>query len=340
MKNRSLGLGSVGLVCALLAACGGGGGDGSFESGTGRLSLGVTDAPIDDAEAVVVTFTGIELLDAQGRIAESFPLNPPRSIDLLRLQGDRQAFLIDDVALPAGVYDEVRLIVDTENASCNNLVAPFSSFVTIDGTDFPLIVPSGGSSGFKVKGPLTIAAGNRVAYTIDFDLRRSIAQRGATGCYNLRPVLRVVDNAEIGTLAGRIDGALLADSRCSADPLSGRGAAVYVFSGPSVRPDDLDDDDDDDGPGGDDDDDDDRGDGDHDGDRGPFATALLVPRSDGDFDYEVGFLLTGRYTVALACSAGEDDPDDDDDDASFIGIVNVTIESDEVTELDFPVGPL
>ena len=45
------------LACALvLTACGGGGGGGND---TGQLSLGVTDAPVDDAASVVVQFSGV-----------------------------------------------------------------------------------------------------------------------------------------------------------------------------------------------------------------------------------------------------------------------------------------
>ena len=43
-------------MCVLVAACGGGGGN---EDGTGTLSLAVTDAPVDDAQAVVIQFSGV-----------------------------------------------------------------------------------------------------------------------------------------------------------------------------------------------------------------------------------------------------------------------------------------
>lgn len=48
----------TGSVLTMLAACGGGVSDGGERMGT--LQLGVTDAPVDQAEAVVVQFTGIE----------------------------------------------------------------------------------------------------------------------------------------------------------------------------------------------------------------------------------------------------------------------------------------
>jgi hypothetical protein len=302
---------------ALLSACsdsGSGGGSGSF-------SLGVTDAPVDEADSVVVGFTAVELLDAEGGVALRFDLDETQQVDLLAQQGDNQFFLVQDEQIPAGVYEEVRLIVaEQTNASCNAAQAnpERPSYITIDGTDFPLIVPSGGQTGLKVRGPLTIAAGGSAAYTVDFDLRKSIAERGATGCYNLRPVLRVVDNAQVGTLTGSVDPALLADSSCTADPVSGAGAAVYVYSGPGVTPDDF-----------------------NGADPEPLTTALLQPEMlDGalvDFSYEVGFLLEGSYTVALSCQAGDDLPAPSDDEIAFIQPGDVEIIRDSVSEFDFTV---
>jgi hypothetical protein len=296
-------------LTALLAACG----SDNDNSGPAKLSLSVTDAPVDSAEAVVVSFSGLELLPGDGGEAVSFEFDPPLSIDLLQLQGDNSAFLIQDADIEPGVYDELRLIIDTENASCNNLAAPFESYITIDGTDYPLVVPSGGSSGLKVFGPITAAAGGSAAYTIDFDLRASIAERGVTGCYNLRPVLRVVDNAEVGTLVGSVDPALLTDSTCTADPVTGAGAAVYIYEGAGVVPDDAD------------------------GiDPEPLTSALLTPVEGGAFTYEVGFLLAGDYTAAVTCQAGDDEVATDDE-ISFAAVADVAISADTVTEQDFAV---
>lgn len=306
-------------AAAVLSACGGSGGGGD----TGSLSLGVTDAPVDEADKVVVTFTGVELLDDQGTAVESFTFAVPRSIDLLQLQGDQQSFLIQDEPVPVGVYREVRLLTSVPNASCNQVSGDPNpaSYIEIDAVKYPLIVPSGGSSGFKVQGPITVAAGGSGAYTVDFDLRKSIAERGATGCYNLRPVLRVVDNAQVGTLSGTVDAALLADASCTSDPLSGEGAAVYVFQGASQVPDDFDG-----------------------ADAEPLTGALLTPvLGEGDvvtgFAYEVGFLLEGPYTVALSCQAGDDDPAPSNDAIGFLQTVNVDILRDTVTDQDFVATP-
>ncbi len=308
----------TGVVSGFLAACGGS--SNGFGGGDGSLSLGVTDAPVDDADAVVVSFSGIQLLNNQGGVAKDLTFDEPQQVDLLSQQGDQQFFLIRDEPVPAGIYREVRLQVEgMTNSSCNQALSnpDYPSYITVSGVDYPLIVPSGGSSGFKVKGPITIAAGGSAAYTVDFDLRKSISERGATGCYNLRPVLRVVDNAQTGTLSGSVDPVLLADASCTSNPASGAGAAVYVFDGAGTIPDDFDG-----------------------NDPEPLTTALLSPVVDDaenviSFDYEVGFLLAGNYTVALSCQAGDDAPAPSDDAIGFIGAGDVLIEPDANTPFDF-----
>lgn len=303
------------LCAGLLAACGGG-----SDNGTGSLSIGVTDAPVDNAEAVYVTFTGVELLGGDGAVAKSFTLNTPQRIDLLTLQGTNSQFLVEGETVPVGQYEEVRLIIDSP--SCGETV-DLPSSIQIDGTEYPLFVPSGASSGLKVKGPITVAAGGSGAYVVDFDLRKSIAERGNNNCYNLRPVLRVVDVAQVGTLSGTVDGELLSQAHCvNTNASEGTGAAVYLYSGADVSPDDVDA-----------------------IDPEPLTTALLTAKNDGsgDFSYEAGFLLAGNYTASFTCNAGDDDPETNDagegssDPATvqFGQTANVVINADAVTTQDF-----
>src|SRR5262245_44646033 len=85
---------AVGLG-ALIAACGGGGGD---DDGMGRMSLAVTDAPVDEARAVVIQFSGVAF-KREGMSSETVTdLDPsPRQIDLLQFQNGRAAILLDNV---------------------------------------------------------------------------------------------------------------------------------------------------------------------------------------------------------------------------------------------------
>lgn len=298
-------LGSLTLLGAL-SGCGGGGGSDT------TVSFGVTDAPVDTAEAVVVTFSGIDLLDDNGNRVEGFELDENVKVDLLKLQGANSEFLVTDVKIAPGVYKEIRLVAVAPNPNCNSLSAPFDSYITVSGTDYPLVVPSGAQTGLKVKGPITIAAGARASFVIDFDLRKAVSERGNKGCYNLSPVLRIVDTAEVGTLNGKVDKELLSSSACSADTQTGAGAAVYLYDGPEATTDDVG------------------------SSNEPFASSNLVPVGDdsGDFTYEIGFLLAGGYTAALTCQAG-DDVSTTDDDIEFLEAKDVSVTADGLTVADF-----
>lgn len=287
------------------------------------LSLGLSDAPVDDAQAVVVSIEAVELLDAQGGVAHRIEFAPATSVDLLQQQGGAQFLLFDGRQVPAGTYPELRLIVASQtNASCSQAQADpdHPSYVRVDGVDYPLIVPSGGSAGLQVQGPIVVEGDREARYTIDFDLRKSIVARGKSGCYNLKPRLRLIDNATSGTIAGNVDAALLADSGCTADPADGSGAAVYVFEGAGIEPDD------DDGNAPD-----------------PLTTALLTPVVDNGvttFRYAAGFLPAGPYTVAFSCQAGDDVPASEanaDDPIAFTGAATVTVEAGGTATHDFGV---
>lgn len=301
-----------------LGACGSGG-----APPIASLSLGIADAPVDDAQAVVVSIAAVELLDAQGSVAQRIAFEPAVDVDLLQQQGGAQFLLFEGREVPPGTYPELRLIVANQsNASCSQAQADpdHPSYITVDGVDYPLIVPSGGSAGLKLSGPIVVETGAPARYTIDFDLRKSIVERGKSGCYNLKPKLRLVDNADAGGVAGRIDAALLSDAGCSADPADGSGAAVYVFAGAGVEPDD------DDGNAPD-----------------PLSTALLTPvvvDGTASFRYAAGFLPAGDYTLAFSCQAGDDVPGSGSDDAiAFVGAATVTVEAGSVTTYDFGATP-
>src|SRR5512137_904600 len=168
--SRSL---ALGVAVALLAACGGGGNNGSSPGNpTGRLKLSVTDAPVDDAQAVWVQFRAVEfkpegagpvrqdLKDANGAAA-------PQRINLLPLQDGRAAVLLDGVVLPAGRYEWLRLLVDNEPNVRD-------SYIEVAGNECELRIPSGDESGLKLIRGFTLPEQGALALTVDFDLRKSI----------------------------------------------------------------------------------------------------------------------------------------------------------------------
>jgi len=291
--------------CVFAAACGGGGGQGD----TGRLSLSVTDAPVDDARSVVVQFRGVAF-KREGEAPETVQnLDPtPRQIDLLQFQEGRAALLLDDVTLLAGRYEWVRLIVDNEPNVRD-------SYLTLEsGAECELRVPSGSESGLKLNRGFTLPADGSIALTIDFDLRQSIhAPPGQSGSgvdctqgYLMRPTLRLVDDANVGAIAGRVDAALVT---------AGCLPKVYVFDGTGVTPDDIE----------------------EVTATTPDVDPLLVAgvnivNGATQYAYRLAFVPAGNYTVAFTC--GDDDPTNDDT-LTFLPAQNVTVQINLVSTVDF-----
>jgi len=286
----------------LLAACGGGDG-----VSTGSLNLSLTDAPVDIADEVVVEFYGVELQPANGpRISFDFTsrcaLDPAScQLDLLALTGGASSLILDAEMVPSGQYNWLRLLV---NAQPNVR----DSYIVVGGQEFELRIPSGDESGLMLNRGFVVPAGGMSDFTIDFDLRKSVHDPVGSSDYILRPTLRIVDNAEVGTLSGSVDPSFFASGTCT-------GAVYVFFDGTAGAPDDED------GVGG-----------------GPDPiTSALVP-DDGAYKYKVAFLSEGSYHIAFTCDAAADDPAVDDGIAtvSFLSEATVSVTAGADTNYDFP----
>lgn len=299
---------SVILLTLLATACGSGTSTSSSNSGgsggSGSVSLKITDAPIDGANKVVVEFTGVEFRSSSSDSKVNFDF-APMSIDLLALQGVTTSTLLDGETLPVGDYDEIRLKINADDDG------ELDSYIELsDGAQHELKIPSGTSSGLKIKGDLTITDNSTGNFTIDFDVRRSIVVAGNSGKYLLKPVLRFVEDKDTGNISGLVDAGLLSAADCSDDdPVTGN--AVYVFEG-DVIPDDID--------------------TSTDLDVEPIVTLLL----DDSFHYTAAFLNAGDYTVAFTCNAGDEDIEADND-LKFSGTRLVTVAAGETTTADLPI---
>lgn len=249
-------------IAMALSACG------KDYSTSGRLTLSITDAPIDDAAAVTVNFTGVELKPKNGP-AVLVTFETMKSIDLMGLTGGITDDLLTDYIVESGEYNWLRLVVANDPGNIE----------LVDGTVEPLTIPSGAQTGLKMNRGFTIAVGGVTQFTIDFDLRKSVHL--ANGQFILRPTLRLVDNLEVGTLTGSVDASLLSATDGCVDEVGGINAVVYVFSGTDVVPADI---------------------------AGEASDPLTTAIVDAEGNYTVAFLEVGEYTLALTCQADMDDP--------------------------------
>jgi hypothetical protein len=284
-------------VLALLAACGGGGPSSPEAQQFGHLTLRVTDSPVTSAKRVVVQFTGVEVRALNGE-TEMFDF-APRQIDLLALDGGGSEILLSDEMLPAGEYQSIRLKVNAGRDGSD-------SFIELDdGAVHPLFIPSGNQTGLKLIRGFTIGAGSTHNFTIDFNLRKSVIHPPGLGePYLLKPVLRMVDNLEVGTIDGTVAAGLIVE---------GCKPAVYLFTGADVVPDDV-------------------------GSTTPplATTAVNLDETTGAYKFRIGFVPTGAHTLAFTCGA-DDDNAETDDAITFGAPVNATVSAGQTTTVDFVV---
>ncbi len=296
---------------AVLSACGGSSDDSSDVSPTTTgFSLAVSDAPVDSASEVVVVFDEVELTGdgAPIRFDVQDENGDPRSIDLLTLPGSQFETIVAETAIPTGAYSQLRLSVTSD-----------SYIVTEEGT-FPIRVPSGE---LKLDG-FTAQPGFDAAYTVEFDLRKSLVDPVGQPVIMLKPRgVRLVLNDDVGTLEGSIAPTLLDDEQCASKMDLFTGNAVYLYEGEQSSINSLGDDADE---------------GADDSEVRPFA---IVPVTYDDvtqaYNFTAGFVPQGEYTASFSCSALFDEPETDEDEVDGFSLQTLditTVVAGETTTLD------
>ena len=200
--------------------------------------------------------------------------------------------------MPAGDYQWIRLTIDASQ----------SSITLTDGLVYPLTFPSGSQSGLKVVSGFTVAAGSKVDFIIDINLRKAVTL--ANGSYNLVPTLRLVNNQHLGAIAimvkktFMIGGTSITSATCS--------PAGYIYSGSNVTPVDIN----------------------TTSTIQPIeTTSLSANDTNSNYVYRVAFIAPGDYTVALTC-ATNDDPTAVDI-IKFSATKNATVTTSTPTSINF-----
>ncbi len=303
--NRQTGIpGLLGLVAVGafgLAACGGSNGN------QGQMSLAVGDAPVDGAEAVVVKFTGVELIPNSGSPVD-ITFASPKTIDLLNQSGTASAVLFNQ-PIRAGDYGQIRLMVEADGN-------PSNSYITLsDGTVHGLLVPSGAETGLKLVSGFTVPSSGVVDYTIDFDLRKAVTcPSGQAPACILKPAERLVDNTTVGNIQGQVSATLVANN-------AGCTPGVYLYSGTVTAPEDMNSA----APATD--------------TNQPLASKVPVATSQPPYYYQFTFLQPGSYTVAFTCEAAMDNPDQADTAVKFTLTpvkTGITVVAKQTTTVDIP----
>lgn len=169
---------AVATSALILTGCGGD--SSSNDDGeTGKVSMSVTDAPVNSALGVYVQFSGVVLIK-DDETQEELTFDEPKQINLLDYQAGNSVELFTDFEVEAGEYSQIRLMVDTEG---NN-----DTYISFADGSFELEIPSGEQTGLKLVSGFTVTADESVSFMLDFDLRKAITVTG-NGEYKLRPTI-------------------------------------------------------------------------------------------------------------------------------------------------------
>ncbi|MDF2153261.1 DUF4382 domain-containing protein [Vibrio sp. CAU 1672] len=300
----------------LLAGCGGDSSSSSPDMTT--FSLGVSDAPVDDANKVVMGFQDVVLVPIDPETGEQNGAHilmdarengQLRQVDLMQYQGSNAETIISEQELAPGHYamclyvKEGRLLGDTS-----------TSFVEkTDGSIKGLVVNNQGSCyGFKPEqtdqGTLVFAKPSEAieiatgfnSYIVEFDLRRGLADPQGQDHMNMqRNAVTLVNASESGHIIGTVNpvqyDACVADS-ATFNAINDVEAvhAIYLYAGAMDRT--------------------------TMGDMGapepyntPVAIASVNDSEDEEgnrvYDYEFGFVGPGTYTLGYTCTAYVDTPE-------------------------------
>lgn len=203
MKKIGLALTTIVFGILMMVACMDDSQTTNFAEGKGKVNVYLTDAPfpIDLVSQTIVTIDRVEIRKQENDTTEaSFItiMEDDFEIDLLSLSNGITEQLAS-VELEAGTYDMMRLhVVDAQ-------------VILTDETVFDLKIPSGSSSGLKIKiePALTINSGETSDVLLDFDVSKSFVAKGnwkggMINGFNFKPVVRCVLLDRAGRIVGTV----------------------------------------------------------------------------------------------------------------------------------------
>jgi len=133
---------------------------------------------IPGISSVTIEFRSIELQPAEG---DRIVFNETASVDLVTLDANT---LISGKEVPAGKYEWIRLVVSGDTTK---------TFVTLDGVNQKLTIPSGTTSGLKLTKGFVVPENSPANFSIVFDVDKSL-RKTSTG-FRMNPTLKLVDNS-------------------------------------------------------------------------------------------------------------------------------------------------
>lgn len=180
--------------------------------GNGTLTLKLTDAPfpVSMVDQVIITIDKMEIRST-ATLSSTTTTDPKDSNFIVLYEGEGKTYDLLDLQngvttdllsmdIPEGTYDFLRMHVASSKVILKN------------GTSFDMKVPSGSSSGLKIKinPALVIESGVESEVVLDFDVSKSFVTQGNMKSmmgikgFLFKPVLRAVCQKYSGILAGKV----------------------------------------------------------------------------------------------------------------------------------------
>ena len=284
----------AGVACVtIFAGCSGGAGDtapdaaDSVNPAMGNISFSITDGPWEEARALVLHITGMDLGHTNGDVIRLDMPNGSMSVDMMQLQNGEYMPLVTGVDIPMGQYEWVRLHIDLSQ-----------SYVELASTGghHGMQMGADASNGLEVHEPFQILDSLNHEFMLEFDMRRGVQHHdmGMMGDqYELHSAMRLVSMEDAGGLSGMIDASMIDINHPACDQAPG-GNWAYLFPGDAAVPDDV-------------------AEPESDGVSGPITTDRVeMDPASGDHFYHFGYLPPGTYRIAFTCSGEWDEVGDDD----------------------------
>ncbi len=161
--------------------------------GTSRIRVSMTDAP-GDYDEVNVEVVGVryKVTNDSGDDGWVDLENVNTGVyNLLDLTGGVTVLLADN-EIPSGQLGQIRLMLGDDNTVVKN------------GVTYELNTPSAQQSGLKLMVNQNLENDVLYEFLLDFDVHQSVVQAGASGNYNLHPVIRVTTQEASGSITGSI----------------------------------------------------------------------------------------------------------------------------------------
>ncbi len=173
--SKKLGLLGLGLSLAFFAGCGG---NGTVSTGTsnGSAALLIKDATYANLGEFKVTFSK-GVIKGTGGTDDYTLFSTDQTLDLLQLSINSSFLSSGDV--PEGTYSGLELTVSAISAKDSS-----SNALTFDdAASLPLVVP------LEFASAVTVASGTPIDVLLDFDVKRSYTETGAT-TFTMNPVMK------------------------------------------------------------------------------------------------------------------------------------------------------